>query len=192
MDVPDRIRPMYIPPPNPRMKSPISNPKSKINVQFTINESAILRPVPRHTEEMNISPPDFTIRPIGVVRSSLKDRASAPMQGYEGAPDAWIDIRAEFVKGLHLLEAGQDAVILTWLHQSRRDVLEVHPRGDRTNPLTGVFATRSPDRPNPVGLHRVKILSIEDGCRLEVRGLEAIDGTPVVDIKPVLERGSDA
>lgn len=141
---------------------------------------------------MDTSPPHFTLRPIGVVRSSLKDRASAPMQGYEGAPDAWIEIRAEFVKGLHLLEVGQDVVLLTWLHLSRRDVLEVHPRGDRTNPLTGVFATRSPDRPNPIGLHRVTLLSIENGYRLHVRGLEAIDGTPVLDMKPVLERASEA
>jgi tRNA-Thr(GGU) m(6)t(6)A37 methyltransferase TsaA len=141
---------------------------------------------------MDSSSADCTIRPIGVVRSTLKDRASAPKQGYEGAPDAWIDIGAEFVRGLHLLEIGQEVVVLTWLHRSRREVLEVHPRGDQANPLTGVFATRSPDRPNPVGLHRVRILSIENGCRLEVRGLEAIDGTPVVDIKPASDRADDS
>lgn len=89
------------------------------------------------------------------------------------------------------MEVGQETVILTWLHQARRDVLEVHPRGDAAVPLTGVFATRSPDRPNPVGLHRVRVLAIESGSRLKVQGIEAIDGTPVVDIKPVLERSSD-
>jgi tRNA-Thr(GGU) m(6)t(6)A37 methyltransferase TsaA len=134
---------------------------------------------------------DYRLHPIGWVRSSLKERSGAPKQGYEGAPDAWIEIEPAFVRGLHLMEVGQEIVILTWLHRARRDVLEVHPRGDAAVPLTGVFATRSPDRPNPVGLHRVRVLEIEDGSRLNVQGIEAIDGTPVVDIKPVLERSGD-
>lgn len=136
-------------------------------------------------------PAEYRLHPIGWVRSSLKERAGAPKQGYEGAPDAWIEIEPAHVRGLHLMEVGQEIVILTWLHQARREVLEVHPRGDPEAPLTGVFATRSPDRPNPVGLHRVRVLAIENGSRLNVQGIEAIDGTPVVDIKPVLERWSD-
>jgi tRNA-Thr(GGU) m(6)t(6)A37 methyltransferase TsaA len=127
----------------------------------------------------------YTIRPIGVVRSELKDRADAPMQGYEGAPEAWIEIVPEVEDALQGIEAGSDAILLTWFHQSERDTLLVHPRGDPDAPLTGVFATRSPDRPNPIGLHRVTVLEI-DGRRLRVGPLEAIDGTPVADIKTVL------
>jgi L-fuculose-phosphate aldolase len=125
--------------------------------------------------------------PIGWVRSSLKRRADAPKQGYEGAPDARIQVEARFHPGLDRLTPGQDLLILTWLHQSRRDVLAVHPRRDLTKPLHGVFATRSPDRPNPIGVHRVRLLGIEAGGVLHVAPLEAIDGTPVVDIKPALE-----
>ena len=133
---------------------------------------------------------DYVLRPVGVVRSELTDRTGAPRQGYEGAPDAAIEIHPEFQRGIDDIRPGDDIVVLTWLHQGRRDVLEVRPRKDPRNPLTGVFATRSPDRPNPIGLHRVTVTRI-DGARLEVRALEAIDGTPVVDIKPVLEQSND-
>jgi tRNA-Thr(GGU) m(6)t(6)A37 methyltransferase TsaA len=123
------------------------------------------------------------VRPIGVIRSPLTDRRNAPRQGDEGAPDAWIDIEPWAVPGLYRLAAGDELIILTWLHRARRDVFQVHPRGPE-NPLTGVFATRSPDRPNPIGLHPVTLLEI-DAHRLHVAPLEAIDGTPVIDIKPV-------
>jgi len=128
----------------------------------------------------------YLLRPIGWVRSALKRAADAPKQGSEGAPDARIEIEPAFARGLDGIEPGQDIVILTWLHQAEREVLVVHPRDDLTRPLTGVFATRSADRPNPIGLHRVKVLKMRADGILEVRGLEAIDGTPVVDLKPVL------
>jgi len=135
-------------------------------------------------------PVEFVLRRIGAVRSSLTDRTGAPRQGYEGAPEASIEVDAEFVRGLDGIKSGDDVVLLTWLHLGQRDVLEVRPRKDPWNPLTGVFATRSPDRPNPVGLHRVTVTRI-DGARLDVRPLEVIDGTPVVDIKPVLDQSND-
>src|ERR687892_433783 len=127
----------------------------------------------------------YSLHAIGIVQSSLKERAHAPRQGDEGAPDAWIELAAAFEAGLHLLDAGDDIVVLTWLDRARRDVLQVHPRGDADRPLTGVFATRAPDRPNPIGLHPVKVLE-KHGRRLKVGPLEAIDGTPVIDIKPLL------
>jgi tRNA-Thr(GGU) m(6)t(6)A37 methyltransferase TsaA len=125
--------------------------------------------------------------PIGRVHSSLEDPAEAPKQGHEGAPDARIEILPAFAEALDPLEPGDEIVLLTWFHRADRDVRRVHPRDDPANPLTGVFATRSADRPNPIGLHRVEVLGQEDGRWLTVRGLEAIDGTPVIDIKPVLE-----
>ena len=125
--------------------------------------------------------------PIGWVRSPLRHPAEAPKQGHEGAPDARVEIEPAFRPGLARLAAGGDLLLLTWLHQSRRDVLAVHPRDDPSQPLTGVFATRSQDRPNPIGLHRVRLLAIEGGV-LHVSGLEAIDGTPVIDIKPALAK----
>jgi tRNA-Thr(GGU) m(6)t(6)A37 methyltransferase TsaA len=134
---------------------------------------------------------ELELRPIGVIRSALTDRTGAPRQGYEGAPDAAIELFPEFLRGLDGVKAGDDVLLLTWLHRGQRDVLEVRPRKDARNPITGVFATRSPDRPNPIGLHRVTVTRI-DGTRLDVRPLEAIDGTPVVDIKPVLDRSDDA
>jgi tRNA-Thr(GGU) m(6)t(6)A37 methyltransferase TsaA len=134
---------------------------------------------------------ELELRPIGVIRSVLTDRKGAPRQGYEGAPDAAIELFPEFLRGLDGVKAGDDVLLLTWLHRGQRDVLEVRPRKDARNPITGVFATRSPDRPNPIGLHRVTVTRI-DGTRLDVRPLEAIDGTPVVDIKPVLDRSDDA
>ena len=127
----------------------------------------------------------FTMEPIGYIRSELRRLEDAPMQGDEGAPEAWIELTPQASPGLIGIRAGDDLIILTWLHPSERDVLQVHPRGDLTRPLTGVFATRSPDRPNPIGLHRVSILEVLDR-KLRVKPLEAIDGTPVVDIKPVL------
>jgi tRNA-Thr(GGU) m(6)t(6)A37 methyltransferase TsaA len=125
------------------------------------------------------------LRPIGVIRSVLVSRKAAPRQGSEGAPDAWLEVEPWAADGLHLLAVGDQILVITWFHQARRDVLRVHPRGETENPLTGVFATRSPDRPNPLGLHPVTIRAI-DGNRLRIGPIEAIDGTPVVDIKPVI------
>ena len=123
------------------------------------------------------------LRAIGVIRSSLKTRAEAPKQGSEGAPDVWLELRRFALPALDGVAAGDEIIVLTWLHKARRDVFKVHPRGDKGNRLTGVFATRSPDRPNPLGLHNVTIRRIE-GHRLLIGPMEAIDGTPVVDIKP--------
>ncbi len=125
------------------------------------------------------------LRPVGVIRSVLKARGEAPKQGSEGAPDAWLEVRPWATEALQGLSLGDEIVVITWLHRAHRDVLQVHPRSDPRNPLTGVFATRSPDRPNPLGLHPVTVRSI-DGSRLRIGPIEAIDGTPVVDIKPVL------
>lgn len=132
----------------------------------------------------------YELTPVGVVRSSLTLRDQAPRQGSEGAPDAWLDIAPGVMAALEGLVAGQDIIVITWFHQAQRDVLKTHPRNDQNQPLTGVFATRSPDRPNPLGLHRVTIREIA-GSRLKVGPLEAIDGTPVVDIKPVLVESAD-
>jgi tRNA-Thr(GGU) m(6)t(6)A37 methyltransferase TsaA len=134
---------------------------------------------------------NYTFQPIGFVRSDLTAREAAPRQGYEGAPDAWIDISESVAPALHGVAVGDALIILTWLHRSARDVLQVHPRDEIENPLTGVFATRSPDRPNPIGLHRVIVREIQ-GNSLKVGPIEAIDGTPVIDIKPVLTRSDDA
>jgi tRNA-Thr(GGU) m(6)t(6)A37 methyltransferase TsaA len=131
----------------------------------------------------------FALRSIGRVESRLTDRATAPKQGSEGAPDAWIVFDENVREGLGDLRAGDEIFLLTWLHEAERDVLAVHPRDDLSRPLTGVFSTRSSDRPNPIGLHRVRIATV-DGTRLQVRHLEAIDGTPVVDVKPVLQGDS--
>ena len=128
---------------------------------------------------------DPRLRPIGLIRSPLKARGDAPMQGSEGAPDAWLEIHDWAAAGLHRLAAGDRVIVITWLHEADREVLQVHPRDDPGTPLTGVFATRSPDRPNPLGLHEVTVRAI-DGTRLRIGPIEAIDGTPVVDIKPVL------
>ena len=133
---------------------------------------------------------EFVLHRIGVVRSPVTDRKNAPRQGYEGAPEASVEVDAEFMRGLDGIRAGDHVVLLTWLHQGKRDVLEVRPRKDARNPMTGVFATRSPDRPNPIGLHRVTVTRIA-GARIDVRPLEVIDGTPVVDIKPVLDQSND-
>jgi tRNA-Thr(GGU) m(6)t(6)A37 methyltransferase TsaA len=127
----------------------------------------------------------FVVRPIGRVESSLTDPADAPKQGDEGAPEAWVVLEPEVLRGLEGLGPGDEVIVLTWLDRARRDVLRVHPRDDPANPLRGVFGTRSAERPNPIGLHPVEIVSIE-GPRLRVRPLEAVDGTPVLDLKLVL------
>ena len=129
----------------------------------------------------------YQVEPIGFVRSELKQLENAPMQGDEGAPDAWLELTPSAAPGSLSLQPGNELIVLTWLHLAERDVLQVHPRGDMNRPLTGVFATRSPDRPNPIGLHRVSVLEVAEAERkLRVAPLEAIDGTPIVDIKPVL------
>ena len=122
---------------------------------------------------------------IGEIQSSLRAANDAPRQGSEGAPDAWLNVRPAFAAGLDGITAGDEIIIITWLHRADRGVLEVHPRGDRNRPLAGVFSTRSPDRPNPLGLHPVTVREV-DGLRLRIGPIEAIDGTPVVDIKPSL------
>ena len=133
----------------------------------------------------------YAMDAIGWIRSPLRSPGDAPRQGYEGAPDAWLDVDPKFERALRGLAAGDDVIVITWLDRADREVLEVHPRGELSNPLTGVFATRSPHRPNPLGLHRVTVREI-DGTRLRIGPIEAIDGTPVVDIKPVLAESDDA
>ena len=128
---------------------------------------------------------DASLRAIGVIRSELTARSEAPKQGSEGAPDAWLEVFPWAAEAMQGLAVGDDLIVITWFHEGRRDVLKVRPRSDPQNPLTGVFATRSPDRPNPLGLHPVVVRAI-DGLRLRIGPVEAIDGTPVVDIKPVL------
>jgi tRNA-Thr(GGU) m(6)t(6)A37 methyltransferase TsaA len=132
-----------------------------------------------------VSESGYTVEPIGVVRSTLTRPEAAPLQGDEGGPEAWLELAPPVAKGLAGIAPGDELLVLTWLHLARRDVLQVHPRGRREAPLTGVFATRSQDRPNPVGLHQVSVLEVAPH-RLRVAPLEAIDGTPVIDIKPVL------
>jgi len=129
--------------------------------------------------------PDFVLHPIGVVRSPLTVRTGAPRQPDEGAPPASVHVDPEWQDGLDGIAAGDRIVLLTWLDRANRTTLRVTPRGDRTRGLQGVFNTRSPDRPNPIGIHEVRVTAV-DGLRLEIDGLEAIDGTPVLDIKPVL------
>ncbi|HEV2686998.1 MAG TPA: tRNA (N6-threonylcarbamoyladenosine(37)-N6)-methyltransferase TrmO [Bryobacteraceae bacterium] len=126
-----------------------------------------------------------SLRPIGIIRSTIKTRQDAPKQGSEGAPDVWLDVAAFAAPALDGLVAGDDIIVVTWLHRAHRDVLKVHPRGDKRHRLTGVFATRSPDRPNPLGLHRVTVRRVGKN-RLRIGPIEVIDGTPVVDIKPAL------
>jgi tRNA-Thr(GGU) m(6)t(6)A37 methyltransferase TsaA len=127
----------------------------------------------------------FEVKAIGRVESILTDPGSAPRQADEGAPAAWLIFEPEVLEGLRDIRAGDDVIVITWLDRARRDVLSVHPRGDASRPQEGVFSTRSPHRPNPIGLHRVEIVAV-DGRRLQVRHLEAVDGTPIIDLKPVL------
>jgi tRNA-Thr(GGU) m(6)t(6)A37 methyltransferase TsaA len=128
----------------------------------------------------------FEVQPVGRIESSIADVEDAPRQGDEGAPDAIVVFDEAVAEAMRDLRTGDEILVLSWLHRARRDVLSVHPRGDERRPVQGVFSTRSPDRPNPIGLHRVRVLSV-DGTRVTVSGLEAVDGTPVVDVKPVLE-----
>jgi tRNA-Thr(GGU) m(6)t(6)A37 methyltransferase TsaA len=128
----------------------------------------------------------YQLRPIGTVESPLLDRQAAPLQGDEGAPEGWLVFDAELGAGLRGLERGSEIFVVTWLDRARRDVLSVHPRSDPSNPRQGVFSTRSPDRPNPIGLHRVSIVAIE-GTRIRVRDMEAVNDTPILDVKPVLD-----
>lgn len=134
---------------------------------------------------------DYTIKPIGVVRSDLSNRETAPHQGHEGAPDAWLEMNPDIIGGLEGITIGKEIILITWLHMADRTVIRTHPRRDKNIPLTGVFATRSPNRPNPIGLHRVTVLGII-GNKLKVGPLEAIDGTPIVDIKSVFARSADS
>lgn len=127
----------------------------------------------------------MNLRPIGIIRSTLRALKDAPRQGSEGAPDAWLELDPAYSEGLLGFAPGDEVVVITWLHRADRDVLQVHPRNELQNPLTGVFLTRSPDRPNPLGLHQVTVREIS-GTRLRIGPIEAIDGTPVVDIKAVL------
>jgi tRNA-Thr(GGU) m(6)t(6)A37 methyltransferase TsaA len=132
-----------------------------------------------------VKPGEFVLRPIGYVESSLADRDAAPNQADEGAPEAWLVFDAAFAEALRDLRTGDDILVLTWLDRANRQVLAVHPRGDMSRPLTGVFSTRSPDRPNPIGLHRVTIQEV-NALRIRVDHLEALNGTPIADVKPVL------
>jgi len=132
----------------------------------------------------------FSIEPIGAIRSEIKNKEDAPLFYTEGAPNALVEIFPAYADALDRMRVGDEIIVITWLHRARRDVLKVHPRGNLSNPLTGVFSTRSPDRPNPLGLHRVKVLEINP-CLLHIGPIEAIDGTPVVDIKPVVASNDD-
>lgn len=130
----------------------------------------------------------FTLRPIGTVRSPLTDPTRAPKQGHEGAPAAWLEFVSDVAPALRDVAVGDEVLVLTWLDRADRTTLEVHPRDDLTAPLRGVFSTRSADRPNPIGIHRVTVLEIASPTRIRVDAIEAIDGTPIVDMKPVLDR----
>ena len=129
----------------------------------------------------------YTLEPVGFIRSTLKRREEAPRQGSEGGPDVWLEIEPQFAEALLGMEVGHELIVITWLHEARRDVLKVHPRSDESRPLTGVFYTRSPARPNPLGLHPVTVREI-DGMRVKIGPIEAFDGTPVIDIKSASAR----
>jgi tRNA-Thr(GGU) m(6)t(6)A37 methyltransferase TsaA len=134
---------------------------------------------------------EYTLHPIGHIRSTLRALDESPRQGSERAPDAWLEVNPAFARGLFGIATGDEVIVVTWLHRADRDVLETHPRNDPEIPLAGVFATRSPNRPNPLGLHRVTVREIS-GTRLRIGPIEAVDGTPVVDVKPVLVDSADA
>ena len=143
----------------------------------------------------------YTLEPVGFIRSVLKRREEAPRQGSEGAPDAWLEIEPQFAEALLGMEVGHELIVITWLHEARRDVLKGHPRSDPNRPLTGVFYTRSPARPNPLGLHPVTVREINPplregygatrATRLKIGPIEAFDGTPVVDIKSASTRADE-
>jgi len=135
---------------------------------------------------------EYVVRPIGVVRSTLRAVADAPNQAFEGAPEALLEIEPAYAEALHLLEVGDELIVLTWLHLADREVLQTHPTGDERRPLTGVFRTRSSERPNPIGLHRVKVTAREGATGLRVGALEAVDGTPIIDLKVVMKESLDA
>ncbi len=133
----------------------------------------------------------YLVQPNGIVHSSLKSCEGCPKQGWEGAPDAWLEVYKAFTAALDGITVGSEILILTWLHEGRRDLLKVHPRGNPNEHLRGVFATRSADRPNPIGLHRVIVLEIQKPDRIRVQPLEALDGTPIIDIKPVIPESDE-
>jgi len=128
---------------------------------------------------------NFVLKPIGVIGSTLSNLKEAPKQGFQGSQEAWIRINADVIEGMKDIHVGDEILIITWLHLADRSILQVHPQDNPKNPLTSVFATRSADRPNPIGLHPVKVLEVS-GDKIRVAPIEAIDGTPVVDIKPVI------
>jgi tRNA-Thr(GGU) m(6)t(6)A37 methyltransferase TsaA len=134
----------------------------------------------------------FAVRPIGVVRSTLRSVADAPNQAFEGAPEALLELDPVYAEALHRVEAGDELILLTWLHLADRSVLQTHPRGDETIPLTGVFRTRSSERPNPIGVHRVVVTGLEPPATVRVAALEAIDGTPIVDLKVAMRESPEA
>jgi len=140
--------------------------------------------MPDETKSSSDANGEARLDPIGVIRSTIKTRAEAPKQGAEGAPDAWLEVNDSVTEALDGIARGDELILLTWLHRARRDLLKVHPRSDPQRPLTGVFATRSPDRPNPIGIHFVTVREVQEN-RLRIGPIEVIDGTPVVDIKPV-------
>jgi tRNA-Thr(GGU) m(6)t(6)A37 methyltransferase TsaA len=140
--------------------------------------------MPDETKSSSDANGEARLDPIGVIRSTIKTRAEAPKQGTEGAPDAWLEVNDSVAEALDGIARGDELIVLTWLHRARRDVLKVHPRSDPQRPLTGVFAPRSPDRPNPIGIHAVTVREVQEN-RLRIGPIEVIDGTPVVDIKPV-------
>jgi tRNA-Thr(GGU) m(6)t(6)A37 methyltransferase TsaA len=133
---------------------------------------------------------EYLVTPIGFIRSEIKNVEDAPSFYTEGAPNAWLEVIPAFRDGLDRMQAGHEIIVLTWLHRSRRDVLKVHPQGNLARPLTGVFLTRSPDRPNPIGLHRATVFEIQ-ADRILIGPIEVIDGTPVLDIKPVVDEADD-
>jgi tRNA-Thr(GGU) m(6)t(6)A37 methyltransferase TsaA len=134
----------------------------------------------------------YPLRPIGVVRSSLRSPAEAPNQAFEGAPGALLELDPAFADALHLVQPGDELILLTWLHLADRGVLQTHPTGDPSRPLTGVFRTRSPDRPNPIGVHRVTVTALDGPTSLRVAALEAVDGTPIVDLKVAMAEAPEA
>ena len=139
------------------------------------------------TDETRTTAAPISLTPIGVVDSPLTDVAAAPNQGDEGAPEAWLVLDPGVLPALHGVAPGDELIVITWLDRARRDVLRVHPRGDLSRPEQGVFNTRSPNRPNPIGLHRVQVIAVENAS-VHIRDLEAVDGTPILDLKPVLSR----